>query len=69
MEVFKRYFGVWECRSVEGKQVATAARHSYPGSIRNQHEYQRLIGQLLACDKAEAEVLALNRKTVSEAKE
>lgn len=34
---------VWECRSVDGKQVTLVVHPAYPDDYKYQHEYQRIV--------------------------
>lgn len=38
-----RYITVWECRSVDGRQVVKVLRPCYPDDYRYSHEYQRIV--------------------------
>lgn len=64
-KVFSRPWDVWEFRSVDGRQVVTKALPSHVGSTKYQHEYQRLIGQVIALNATEALSLALSGRQTS----
>lgn len=53
-QISKRFFTVWEFRSVDGSQKKRVVRIAEPNDQQVQHEYQRVIGQVLACSPAEA---------------
>lgn len=50
----KRFFTIWDFRSVDGKQRACVVRVAEPNDKQCQHEYQSVVGQVLAFSKAEA---------------
>lgn len=50
----RRFFTVWDFRSVDGKQKTRVVKAAEPNDQFVQHEYQRVAGQVLAYSKAEA---------------
>lgn len=54
VQVSRRFFTVWDFRSVDGKQTARVVRVAEPNDQQYQHEYQRIAGQVLAFTKPEA---------------
>lgn len=46
---------IWECRSVDGRQIVRIVRASYPDDAQHQHEYQRIVAVVYAPTREIAE--------------
>jgi hypothetical protein len=58
----RQFYTVWDFRSVDGKSTARVVRVAEPNDQQVQHEYQRIAGQVLAFNKAEALALVNSDK-------
>lgn len=54
ISISRRFYTVWDFRSVDGTQKVRVVRVAEPDDHRYQHEYQRIAGQVMAFNKTEA---------------